>query len=89
MIVVDSNINSSPITLDRGRYFKIKYKSYEKIVFEKGDIRDEIFLRNIFARAIKRYSEIKAVIHFAGLKSIREFFGPLSIGIQFHCTQLY
>tara|TARA_B100000161_G_C33557799_1_gene419041 strand:- start:2416 stop:3474 length:1059 start_codon:yes stop_codon:yes gene_type:complete len=80
VIVVDSNINSSPIALDRVEdILKIKHKSYEKIVFEKGDIRDEIFLRNIFNRAIKRYSEIKAVIHFAGLKSIREsVLDPLS-----------
>lgn len=73
VIVLDSNINSSPIALDRVEdILKIKQKSYEKIVFEKGDIRDEIFLRNIFVRAIKRYSDIEAVIHFAGLKSVRE-----------------
>ena len=73
VIVLDSNINSSPIALDRVEdILKIKHKSYEKIVFEKGDIRDEIFIRNIFNRAIKRYSEIKAVIHFAGLKSVKE-----------------
>ena len=80
VIVLDSNINSSPIALERVEdILKIKQKPHEKIVFEKGDIRDEIFLRNIFAKAVKRYSAIKAVIHFAGLKSVREsVFEPLS-----------
>ena len=80
IIVLDSNVNSSPISLKRVKeIFKLRKNSQENIIFEKGDIRNEIFLRNVFINAIKRNSPIKAVVHFAGLKSVKDsVIDPLS-----------
>ena len=38
----------------------------------KGDIRNEGELDNLFNQSIKEGKPIKAVLHFAGLKSVRE-----------------
>ena len=43
-----------------------------KIEFKKGDLRDEIFLDNLFYELKKNKVEIEAVIHFAGLKAVGE-----------------
>ncbi len=74
LIVIDSNINSSKISLERvlkiGDQLSLDFKS--NLFFVKGDIRDQILLRKIFDKSSKDGEPIKAVIHFAGLKSVKE-----------------
>ena len=74
IFILDSNINSSKLSIDRiiniGKKNNLEFE--KKIFFFKGDIRDEIFLNNVFLKAIEMKKKIKAVIHFAGLKSVRE-----------------
>ena len=73
VIIVDSNINSSPKVITKiKQIFKEEELHKDQIIFEKGDIRDEIFLKDVFQNAIKRNNPIEAVIHFAGLKSVEE-----------------
>ena len=78
LTIIDNNINSSPVSLERVRLItKNKFKNSE-IFFERGDIRDRDFLKKVFLQAIKRDSPIEAVIHFAGLKAVGEsVFNPL------------
>ena len=74
LIVLDSNINSSKISLERviriGEDLSLDFK--RNLYFVKGDIRDQILLRKIFEKSLKDGEPIKAVIHFAGLKSVKE-----------------
>lgn len=61
-IIVDNLSNSNVEVLNR-----IETISGKKIKFYQGDIRDDAFLNDIFAS-----NDIKAVIHFAGLKAVGE-----------------
>ena len=74
VIILDSNINSHQNSIKR--IMKIgndKYLDFEeRLFFAKGDIRDERLLDNIFKKANLRGINIDAVIHFAGLKSVKE-----------------
>ncbi len=73
LIVVDSNINSSPLSLERVQnLLQKKNILIEEILFKKGDIRDMNFLNNVFKEASLANNPIDAVIHFAGLKSVFE-----------------
>ena len=72
IVVIDSNINSSPTALKKIEKILSNKPNTQKIDFEKGDIRDENFLKNVFSKAIKEGQPIKAVIHFAGLKAVGE-----------------
>ena len=79
--IIDSNTNSSPLVLER--LSKIldskKLNNFENLQFFKGDIRSEIDLENIFTYAQKKDEPIEAVIHFAGLKAVKESFqNPIS-----------
>ena len=78
LTVIDSNINSSPLSICRVKKI-LKNDFYDqKIVFFKGDIRDKKFLDEIFLNAIKQNNPIHGVIHFAGLKAVSEsLFQPL------------
>ena len=72
VIIVDSNINSSPKIIDKICKIAI-HKSInikEKISFYKGDLRDYSFLENIFEKEKASGNNISFVIHFAGLKSV-------------------
>ncbi len=78
LTIIDSNINSSSLSISRVK--KILKDEYydEKIVFFKGDIRDKKFLDEIFLNSIKQNNRIQGVIHFAGLKAVSEsLFQPL------------
>ena len=74
VFVIDSFINSSPDSLKRVLKIldqnKVSYSSNLHI-FE-GDLRDKSLIKEIFEFSIKSGKEIKSVIHFAGLKSIKE-----------------
>ena len=72
ILIIDSLENSFESTFE-----KIKKISNRKgisnnlsIQFIKGDLRDKIWLEDIFSEYIKSNKPIKKVIHFAGLKSI-------------------
>ena len=43
-----------------------------KIFFEKGDLRNQIWLNNIFEKFKNKNNPIYSVIHFAGLKAVKE-----------------
>ena len=72
--IIDSLINSSPRSVSRLKHFieQKSYSSYPKVDFKKGDIRDKEFLKNVFQEAKDNGSPISYVIHFAGLKSVKE-----------------
>ena len=73
LIVIDSLVNSSPISLERVKIILSKENiKNPKILYKKGDIRNEKFLENIFSEAFQEGSKIDAVIHFAGLKAVEE-----------------
>ena len=72
LIIIDSNINSSSKSIDKVKEI-VKHKIKDsQIIFQKGDIRDSFFLKKIFSESLKVNKPIKAVIHFAGLKSVEE-----------------
>ena len=74
VISIDSYINSSPIALKRVKEIydskQLKNKSYFKVI--KDDIRNTERLDTIFSEAKNNGRPINGVIHFAGLKSVKE-----------------
>tara|TARA_B100000242_G_scaffold294243_1_gene275705 strand:- start:3351 stop:4406 length:1056 start_codon:yes stop_codon:yes gene_type:complete len=74
VIVFDSLINSSEIVINklkdllRHRINNID----ERIIFFQGDIRNKESIEKIFEKYSIKKNFIKAVIHFAGLKSVSE-----------------
>ena len=74
VIVLDSNINSNKIALEKVLSInKSSTKEYiDRLFFVKGDLRDEKLLDEIFVKAKNKKIPIEAVIHLAGLKSVRE-----------------
>ena len=73
IIVIDSNVNSSPLSLKFiKKIFEKKNLLSPDIYFYKGDIRDERLLQTIFLQAKNSNNPIDGVIHFAGLKSVEE-----------------
>tara|TARA_B100000945_G_C20379919_1_gene596653 strand:+ start:409 stop:1440 length:1032 start_codon:yes stop_codon:yes gene_type:complete len=72
ILIVDSLVNSSKDTLDKIKK-TIALKGFEindNIQFLEGDLRDKLWLDNVFGDYLKSDKPIKSVIHFAGLKSI-------------------
>ena len=73
LVVIDNFSNSSPSALDRVRDLAgISSKSEDKLQIKNGDVRDSKFLTSIFKENIKKSQPIQGVIHFAGLKSVKE-----------------
>ena len=74
VIVVDSFANSSPLNLNLvSEILDNKYSDLsERFFIFEGDIRDEVFLCEIFEKFQKKQKSINAVIHFAGLKAVNE-----------------
>ena len=74
ILIVDSLVNSSKDTLDNLRKtMSLKgIESSDNIKFVKGDLRDKLWLDNVFCDCLQSNKPIKSVIHFAGLKSIYE-----------------
>ncbi len=74
VLIIDSLVNSSKNTLDKIKKTAslkgIKIKN--NIQFIKGDLRDKLWLDNIFGKYLNSDKPIKSVIHFAGFKSICE-----------------
>lgn len=85
VIIVDSNINSSPKVIEKIKNL-LEYESIYiggKLKFFHGDIKDYDFLKNIFISEKNNGKSIDFVIHFAGLKSVRESFeNPLGYWME-------
>lgn len=65
VVVIDNLSNSSPKSLER-----VEIITGQKVILVRGDIRDEVLIGSVL-----RQFSCKAVIHFAGLKSVGESFG--------------
>ena len=72
--VIDSLVNSTDASLKKvSDILKIKINGLSaNISFEKGDIRNNFFLNDVFNKALILKTPITSVIHFAGLKSVKE-----------------
>ena len=73
VILIDSFCNSTKRSISNlSKLIKDKKLDISKFHFYEGDVRDIDFLRNIFQSATSSASPIETVIHFAGLKSVKE-----------------
>jgi UDP-glucose 4-epimerase len=74
LTVIDSNVNSSSLSLVRIKEIlkKKKVDFNYKLTFKKGDIRDQFFMNLLFLEAKEKGKPIEGVIHLAGLKSVEE-----------------
>ncbi len=72
LTIIDSNINSSPHSINRIKEILKRDFLENKILFFKGDIRNKSFLDEIFFKLQKENNPIRGVIHFAGLKAVSE-----------------
>tara|TARA_B100000242_G_scaffold96699_1_gene66284 strand:- start:1965 stop:3026 length:1062 start_codon:yes stop_codon:yes gene_type:complete len=72
--IIDSFINSDELAINKLKKLSKEYYKISKINIDlfKGDIRNKEFLNEIFLNAKKKNTPIDAVIHLAGLKSVRE-----------------
>ena len=69
VFVIDSFVNSSPTSLKK--VLEIS-KFNNKLRLFKGDLRDKDFLNNVFSEINKSKKIIDGIIHFAGLKSVKD-----------------
>ena len=74
VVLLDSFSNSSKKAIDRLYKISSTTKSFScsQISFFEGDVRDIKFLRAVFKKLFISGNPIKAVMHFAGLKSVAE-----------------
>ena len=73
VIILDSNINSSEKVINCIEFLLSKeLATNQNLEFVKGDIRDEILVKQIFEKAKHNNEPISSVIHFTGLKSVAE-----------------
>jgi len=74
LIVLDNLSNSSSLVVSRiAQILGIsEAKITKRLLFIKGDIRDNKVLENIFLKQFKNKNPIDSVFHFAGLKSVKE-----------------
>ena len=74
LTIIDSLINSSKAVFKGIKEILEFSNNYDenKINFYKGDIRNTAFLKEVFLEAKRKNNPIDGVIHFAGLKSVRE-----------------
>ena len=72
--VADSFVNSSKKVFDYIREILQKKNNFDntRLHIYEGDIRDELFLKNLFMDALKSGNTLDGVIHCAGLKAVRE-----------------
>ena len=72
--IIDSLKNSSKDVLRGIKAILELSNNYDenKINFYEGDIRNKTFLEEVFLEAKKKNNPIDGVIHFAGLKSVKE-----------------
>ncbi len=70
--VIDSFINSNPISIERILEISDLKKSHNRINVVQSDLRNIEKLNEIFINAKEKGNPIQGVIHFAGLKSVYE-----------------
>ena len=74
VIIIDSFVNSSIKSINKIKKilnkFKLK-KNYDLSIY-KGTLVDKNFLEKVFSEVLKNFGNIDAVIHFAGLKSVKD-----------------
>ena len=72
--VLDSNINSSRSILKKIQILSSANKKTKigKLSFSKVDIRNKFSLEKVFSENARKGKEFNAVIHLAGLKSVKE-----------------
>lgn len=70
--ILDNFTNSSPISLQRVAVLANVALGGEKLKIVRGDIRNTECLEKIFQKNSDQGIQIEAVIHFAGLKAVRE-----------------
>ena len=72
VLIVDSLVNSFKESFDNIiKIFDLKgININDRIEFIEGDLRDKLWLDNVFGSYYKKNKPIHSVIHFAGLKSI-------------------
>ena len=72
IVIIDSFINSNPISIDRVLEISDLNKSQKRINLVQLDLRNIEKLNKIFKDAKQQGNPIRGVIHFAGLKSVNE-----------------
>ena len=74
VFIVDSFINSKKDVFNGIKKILIEEGIFieNKLHIFKGDIRDELFLNDVFSKANQNETPINGVIHCAGLKSVNE-----------------
>ena len=72
LLVLDDFSNSSPMALERITELSGVPLGEEQLQLIRGDIRDAALLERLFREAKAADNQIEAVIHFAGLKAVRE-----------------
>jgi len=73
LVVIDNFTNSSPLALNKVcELAGISSKPQDLFQVRKGDVRDYNFLIKVFDEFKKINKPIQGVIHFAGLKSVKE-----------------
>ncbi len=72
LIILDSLVNSSNKVINKIKKISGLKELNDKLVLIKGDIRDTNLLSKIFKDSTRNHKPIEAVIHFAGLKSVKE-----------------
>lgn len=72
--IFDSNINSSRNIIKKIQILSNEDKKTKtgKLSFYKGDIRNKFSLEKVFRENARKGNEFNAVIHLAGLKSVKE-----------------
>lgn len=75
LLIIDNHSNSSEEIIN-----KISHISKKNFEFKKGDIKDKRFLQSVF-----KHFKPEIVIHFAGLKSVKE---SASMPIQYYSNNV-
>ena len=88
VIVVDSYVNSHKKSLDRvSEILKLSRKKQGlNIEIINADVRDEKIMDKLFADSLLLDKPIQAVIHFSGLKSVKDSMLPRSSSRSFGFT---
>ena len=74
VFILDSLVNSSEKSIDKVSLI-LKQKGLDpegRIFFIKGNIKNQKDIERVFQTGIKLNMNIESVIHFAGLKSVKE-----------------
>ncbi len=74
VIIIDSLVNSSPVSLERIKLI-LKKNNPKKLIslkFYEGTLNNKDFIDKVFFESLDQGNKIDAVVHFAGFKSVKE-----------------